>query len=103
MRMIPTKTLIIVPLSAFIIMHRMRGFPDGPHYRLEHMAIDRWAATLLVPLICWIFLNGLDDLIVEIAWLFLVREKTQMPGIPPAVERRMAIFVPLWKEHRVIE
>jgi bacteriophage N4 adsorption protein B len=67
------------------------------------MAIDRWAAALLVPLIYWIFLNGLDDLVIEVAWLFLPRERTRLPSIEPAVERRMAIFVPLWEEHRVIE
>ena len=67
------------------------------------MAIDRWAATLLVPLICWILLNGIDDLVIEIAWLFLPREKTRLTPDASLPERRMAIFVPLWKEHRVIE
>jgi adsorption protein B len=67
------------------------------------MAIDQWAAALLVPLTCWILLNGVDDLILEIAWMFLPREKPRLASILPVTERRMAIFVPLWKEHRVIE
>jgi adsorption protein B len=66
------------------------------------MEIDRWAATLLTPLVCWILLNGIDDLIIQVAWLLLPRERTAL--FPPMVdEKRLAIFVPLWKEHRVIE
>jgi len=68
------------------------------------MAIDQWASALLTPLACWILLNGIDDLILEIAWFFLPRTKgRQRVFEPPARENRMAIFVPLWKEHRVIE
>jgi bacteriophage N4 adsorption protein B len=68
------------------------------------MAIDRWAAAFLAPLACWILLNGIDDLIIVIAWLFL-SHKPNPASDPefPAAERRMAIFVPLWREHRVIE
>jgi bacteriophage N4 adsorption protein B len=65
------------------------------------MAPDRWAATLLVPLIGWILLNGIDDLIIAAAWLFLPR--TRPRPVKDLVERRMAIFVPVWNEHRVIE
>jgi adsorption protein B len=65
------------------------------------MAIDRWAAAMLIPLIGWILLNGLDDLILAVAWLFLPGVKHEQRANP--VQRRMAIFVPLWKEHRVIE
>jgi adsorption protein B len=65
------------------------------------MAIDRWAAALLAPLIGWVLLNGLDDLILAVAWLFLPSVKKQSNAT--IAERQMAIFVPLWKEHRVIE
>jgi bacteriophage N4 adsorption protein B len=65
------------------------------------MALDRWAAALLAPLVCWILLNGLDDLIIAISWLFLPRAAPVPRG--DLAEKRMAIFVPLWKEHRVIE
>lgn len=64
------------------------------------MAIDRWVAAMLAPLVCWILLNGIDDLIIEIAWLFL---KKPEPPQPRPGDPRIAIFVPLWNEHRVIE
>ncbi len=63
--------------------------------------MDRWAIALLGPLIGWILLNGIDDLVIAVAWLFLPRE--QVRDEAPQPERRMAIFVPLWNEHRVIE
>src|SRR5277367_590445 len=66
------------------------------------MAIDRWAAAILALLVCWILINGIDDLIIEIAWLFLPRVKAGIPTVAQA-QRRMAIFVPVWHEHRVIE
>ncbi len=53
-------------------------------------------------------LNGLDDMVIDCAclvrWLSRFREimpnDAQLEAVP---ERRMAIFVPLWKEHRVIQ
>jgi bacteriophage N4 adsorption protein B len=68
------------------------------------MAMDRWAAALMVPLVCWILLNGIDDLLMAVAWAFVPRRKLPVqPTEPGKPEARMAIFVPLWKEHRVIE
>jgi adsorption protein B len=68
------------------------------------MAIDRWASAILVPLVFWILLNGVDDFLIELAWLFRPRKHTFSLGLkPPLPEKRMAIFVALWKEHRVIE
>jgi bacteriophage N4 adsorption protein B len=68
------------------------------------MAIDRWAAAALAPLVCWILFNGIDDLLIAIGWLFLPRQRpATQEAKQPAEEKRLAIFVPLWKEHRVIE
>ena len=68
------------------------------------MAIDRWAAALLAPLLCWIILSGFDDLTLVIARLFVPRRKSPPDApLPGTAEVRMAIFVALWKEHRVIE
>jgi bacteriophage N4 adsorption protein B len=68
------------------------------------MPIDRWATALLAPLVGWIMINGLDDLFLEIAWLFRRREGVQpQHRLVPLPEKRLAIFVPLWNEHRVIE
>ena len=72
------------------------------------MALDHWVAALFAPLALWVLLNAFDDVVVDLAsllaWLRNRREK--MPGMPElraVPERRMAIFVPLWKEYRVIQ
>jgi len=67
------------------------------------MFLDRLVAALLPPLACWILLNGLDDLVLNVLWLWttLFSRKPAFPShFPP--ERPIAIFVPLWREHRVI-
>ncbi len=72
------------------------------------MLVDHWVAALLAPLAIWVLLNGLDDLVIDIACL-LTRFRRQSERMPVEAdllavpERRMAIFVPLWKEHRVIQ
>ncbi len=71
--------------------------------------MDHWVAQLLAPLAFWIVLSGLDDCIVDvaagIAWLRLlwrneIPSDEELAAVPP---RRMAIFVPAWREHRVIQ
>ncbi len=62
---------------------------------------------MLIPLGVWILLSGLDDLIIVLAWIY-----TSLRGRPHIVppgdarlavrERRIAIFVPLWREQSVI-
>lgn len=69
------------------------------------MWIDHWVAVCLVPLAFWILLSGLDDLFIAV--VFLATRKKQFPwpadsDLEQAPERRIAIFVPLWHEHRVI-
>ncbi len=77
------------------------------------MPLDHWIAQLLAPLAFWVLLNGLDDLVIDIAALWSAvrrhfsrdpRERSptaaELDAVPP---RRMAIFVALWKEHRVIQ
>lgn len=77
------------------------------------MFMDRWVAAILAPLAIWVLLNALDDLILDAAcfyrWLsshFSRHNKWTWPTDAERAEipeRRMAIFVPLWKEHRVIQ
>jgi adsorption protein B len=69
------------------------------------MILDHWLARIVAPLACWVLVNGIDDIIIDIAALIgHFRERTpteeEIDAAPP---RRMAIFVALWKEHRVIE
>ena len=67
------------------------------------MFLDHWVAVILPPLVCWILLNGLDDLVLNALWLWTTVFKKPLP-LPTACtpERPVAIFVPLWREHRVI-
>ena len=68
---------------------------------------DRLAAGCLLPLCVWILLSGLDDLVVLLVFLY-----TRLPGRGPPEpdeaelegepEKRLAVFVPLWREEAVI-
>jgi len=77
------------------------------------MILDHWIAGLLAPLAFWVLLNGVDDLVVDLAALWSAvrrrfssdpRERApteaELDAVPPL---NMAIFVALWKEHRVIQ
>jgi adsorption protein B len=67
--------------------------------------LDHWVAKLLVPLAVWILLSGLDDLFIAVTWLAVRRRRFPWPDdgdLTCAPERRIAILVPLWREHRVI-
>ena len=68
------------------------------------MTLDHWVAALLVPLALWVLINGLDDLFIDLAAL-VGHFRHRVPAeaeldVPP--QRRMAIFVACWREHRVI-
>lgn len=72
---------------------------------LSGMNIDYWVAALLFPLAVWVVINGLDDLVIDIAaacsyWNLNLPSEADLDAVP---ERQMAIFVALWKEHRVIQ
>jgi adsorption protein B len=70
--------------------------------------VDRWVAGLLIPLALWVLLNGFDDLLIDFAAIAAAMgsrknsapSEAELDAIPP---RRMAIFVALWHEHRVIQ
>lgn len=68
------------------------------------MTIDHWVATLLVPLALWVLINGIDDFFIDIAALWgHIRHRAPAESELDAVpQRRMAIFVACWREHRVI-
>ena len=58
----------------------------------------------LVPLAIWILISGLDDLFISLIYL-MGTKKRPLPtsaDLDHAPERRIAILVPLWKEHKVI-
>jgi bacteriophage N4 adsorption protein B len=72
-----------------------------------------WVAVLLAPLAFWVLLNGIDDLFIDIAALVscISRRRSKDPDerTPAEVEldavppRLMAIFIAVWKEHKVIQ
>jgi adsorption protein B len=76
------------------------------------MSIDRWIVSLMGPLALWVIVNGVDDLFILLAaayaWLrfrFTSRQQERGPtekDLDAVPQRRMAIFVCLWREHGVI-
>jgi hypothetical protein len=61
--------------------------------------------TCLIPLALWILISGLDDLFITLEFFFTRRKPFSWPSeveLDRAAERRIAILVPLWREHRVI-
>lgn len=64
-----------------------------------------YVATCLIPLAVWILLSGLDDLFIDLVFLFIRNRVFPWPAdseLEAAPERSIAILVPLWREHRVI-
>jgi adsorption protein B len=75
-------------------------------------SFDRAVLWLLAPLAAAILLSGIDDLVVDFFWAFnwlrgKLRPEARLfpPGelqLDSAPRRRIAILLPLWKEHEVI-
>jgi adsorption protein B len=72
------------------------------------MLFDPVIRALIPPGAWWIFLSGLDDLLIDTwfaclrtsgrdAWKDSLRHLSQLP------EKKIAMFVPCWHEHQVIE
>jgi adsorption protein B len=80
------------------------------------MTIDHWIAAavswMIAPLAIWVILNGVDDLFVALAAGYAAlrarrtrRKEERAPTedeLDSVPQRRMAIFVCLWREHGVI-
>jgi adsorption protein B len=68
-------------------------------------ALDGLFVRILVPLSVLILLYGIDELWIDLAWLWTWLTGSWRPAVPPldVAERRIAILVPLWHEHQVIE
>lgn len=70
------------------------------------MGFDRTVLWSVAPLAVIFILSGLDDLAIDLAWLSVwIRSRGRRNSPVPiegAAECRIAILVPLWKEHAVI-
>src|SRR5579871_147471 len=75
-------------------------------------SLDSWIAACLAPLAFYVLVSGLDDLVLDAAFVFRWMEFhwfhrpwfrwPQQEALDWAPRRKIAIFVPLWHEHRVI-
>jgi adsorption protein B len=68
-------------------------------------ALDQWVSVSLIPLVIWVAISGVDDLFLLIAWLVSWSRRSAWPlesDLAATPRRRIAIFVPLWREHAVI-
>ncbi|MDP9054237.1 MAG: glycosyl transferase family protein [Acidobacteriota bacterium] len=74
---------------------------------------DHWVANLVAPLALWVLANGIDDLFIDIVSLLgyflakISKDTThRRPGesdLDSVPARHMAVFVAVWKEHKVIQ
>lgn len=70
--------------------------------------IDHVLAVILIPLALWILLSGADDLLLDLVCFYHWFRGSGKAPLPSEEELRsepetpIAIFVPLWHEHRVI-
>lgn len=74
--------------------------------------LDAWIAAWLAPLAAFVLVSGLDDLLLDAAFVYRYlafrlfdRPSFRWPEqaeVDAAPHRRIAIFVPLWHEHTVI-
>jgi len=75
-------------------------------------SFDHLVLWMLVPLAFAILISGLDDLVIDAAWVFswvrgVIKPQARLfpPGprqLEAAPQRTIAILVPLWHEHEVI-
>jgi adsorption protein B len=65
--------------------------------------VNAWCAALLPLLVVWILLSGLDDLVLVAALLGVrARGRPSPEQLRAQPEQRVAILIPLWREHEVI-
>lgn len=69
------------------------------------MPLAQLLVVCVIPLAFWILISSLDDVFITLAFLFTRRKPFPWPSdseLRQIPERRIAILVPLWREHRVI-
>ena len=75
---------------------------------MQHLIVvfDQWIAAAVLPVAAWILLSGLDDLFVSFVWLLTFlrkpRKEPSLDELRALPEKRIAVFLPLWNESRVV-
>ena len=64
-------------------------------------ALDTIVATIFPGVLAWLLVNGVDDLLLNLFWLWLPA-KPAPSAAQAQPEKNLAIFVPLWQEHDVV-
>lgn len=68
---------------------------------------DRLALELLAPLAVWVFASGLDDLVIDLSWFWLLLRRGRGKSAPGnsqrSAEPRIAVLAPCWQESAVLE
>ena len=68
---------------------------------------DRLALELLAPLAVWVFASGLDDLVIDLSWFWLLLRGSRGGSAPHnrrrSGEPRIAVLAPCWQESAVLE
>ena len=65
--------------------------------------LDVWVAAVLFPAALAVLISGVDDLALDAICLWAwARGKSQPKPSASAVEKNIAVFVPLWHEYQVI-
>jgi len=79
------------------------NFPLRPPLPSQvYSGADQIVLAILPPVVAWLVVSGIDDLLLFCLWAFL---KLHQPTITPAAspdERPLAIFIPLWQEDAVV-
>ena len=73
--------------------------------------LDRLIAEVLAPLAVWVFISGLDDLFLDISYLyFRLTDHRKTSSSAQSLEnsanrpqRKITLMVPCWREDEVIE
>lgn len=69
--------------------------------------LDRLTLELLAPLAVWVFASGLDDLVIDLSWFWLLLRQGLGSRSPQCAQRkgepRIAILAPCWQESDVLE
>jgi adsorption protein B len=69
-------------------------------------SLDTLVLAMAAPISVYILVSGLDDVFIDLAWLYFTLRRLIRPTPPPDLtgpEKRIAIVIPAWQEHAVIQ